>query len=133
MGEWRETVAPTYDSNGEKRRDCDYCDYFETEIIGMLSHTYDAVITPPTCTERGYTTYTCSECGDSYIGNYVDRIPHEFGEWYEFKAPSCTELGQSKRDCEHCGHVETKEIPKLAHTYEAAITAPTCTAEGYTT
>lgn len=29
-------------------------------------HDYDAVVTEPTCTERGYTTYTC-ECGDSYV------------------------------------------------------------------
>jgi hypothetical protein len=34
-------------------------------------HAYSAVVTAPTCTEQGYTTYTC-ECGDSYVGDYVD-------------------------------------------------------------
>lgn len=32
-------------------------------------HSYSPVVTPPTCTERGYTTYTCSKCGDSYVGS----------------------------------------------------------------
>ncbi|MBQ7962522.1 MAG: hypothetical protein IJ289_07965 [Clostridia bacterium] len=34
-------------------------------------HSYTSVVTAPTCTEKGYTTYTC-ECGDSYKDNYVD-------------------------------------------------------------
>ena len=29
-------------------------------------HSYDASVTPPTATEDGYTTYTCSECGNTY-------------------------------------------------------------------
>ena len=38
-------------------------------------HKYNKVITYPTCTEQGYTTYTC-ECGDTYIDNYVDVTGH---------------------------------------------------------
>ncbi len=38
-------------------------------------HKYNEVITGPTCTEQGYTTYTC-ECGDTYIDNYVDATGH---------------------------------------------------------
>ena len=38
-------------------------------------HKYNAVVTPPTCTEQGYTTYTC-ECGDSYVDDYVDATDH---------------------------------------------------------
>ena len=38
-------------------------------------HKYNEVITDPTCTEQGYTTYTC-ECGDTYIDNYVDLTGH---------------------------------------------------------
>ncbi|MCD8116465.1 MAG: hypothetical protein LUE21_05015, partial [Oscillospiraceae bacterium] len=30
-------------------------------------HEYEAVVTEPTCTEQGYTTYTCTLCGDSYV------------------------------------------------------------------
>ena len=38
-------------------------------------HKYNAVVTAPTCTEQGYTTYTC-ECGDTYVGDYVDALGH---------------------------------------------------------
>ena len=34
-------------------------------------HSYTANVTNPTCTEQGYTTYTCELCGDSYVGNYI--------------------------------------------------------------
>ena len=34
-------------------------------------------VTPPTCTEQGYTTHTC-ECGYSYVGDYVEATGHEF-------------------------------------------------------
>ena len=37
-------------------------------------HNYSAVTTEPTCTEQGYTTYTCSHCGDSYVGDYVGAL-----------------------------------------------------------
>jgi hypothetical protein len=38
----------------------------ETDIPA-LGHDYVAVVTAPTCTERGYTTHTCSRCQDSYV------------------------------------------------------------------
>ena len=40
-------------------------------------HNYQSVVTAPTCTERGYTTYTC-ECGDSYVDDYVDATGHSY-------------------------------------------------------
>ena len=39
------------------------------------THSYDSVVTPPTETERGYTTHTCSRCHDSYVDSYTDPIP----------------------------------------------------------
>jgi len=39
-------------------------------------HDYIAVVTPPTCVDEGYTTYTCSRCGDEYIEDYVPAIGH---------------------------------------------------------
>ena len=38
-------------------------------------HSYTASVTSPTCTEQGYTTYTCA-CGDSYVADYVDELGH---------------------------------------------------------
>ncbi len=39
-------------------------------------HSYDSVVTPPTCTERGYTTHTCGGCSDSYVDTYVPEQGH---------------------------------------------------------
>ena len=42
-------------------------------------HEYSSEITAPTCTEQGYTTYTCENCGDSYVGDYVEATgEHEY-------------------------------------------------------
>ena len=42
-----------------------------TEARIYHSHSYTPTVTAPTCTEQGYTTYTC-ECGDSYVDDYVE-------------------------------------------------------------
>ena len=40
-------------------------------------HSYTAVVTATTCTEGGYTTYTCS-CGDSYVTDEVPALGHDW-------------------------------------------------------
>ena len=40
-------------------------------------HSYTSVVTAPTCTEDGYTTYTCA-CGDSYIADEIPALGHEW-------------------------------------------------------
>ena len=45
------------------------------ETIPATGHTYKDTVTAPTETERGYTTHTCTVCGDSYRDTYTDPIP----------------------------------------------------------
>ena len=40
-------------------------------------HGYSAVVTAPTCTAKGYTTYTC-DCGHSYIDDRIPALGHDF-------------------------------------------------------
>ena len=82
--------------------------FYETEIH---EHNYEAVVTAPTCTEAGYTTYTCS-CGDTYTADEVAATGHSYVDGA----------------CSVCGLAEVHE-----HNYEAVVTAPTCTAAGFTT
>ena len=96
-------------------------------------HDYKAVVTPPTCTEKGYTTYTCSKCGDSYVGDEKAALGHSFGQWTTAKAATCTAEGEQTRTCSRCGEKETRKTDALGHDYKAVVTAPTCTAKGYTT
>ena len=39
----------------------------------------DSVVTPPTCTAYGYTTYTCKKCGESFTGDIEYAMGHEYG------------------------------------------------------
>ena len=48
----------------------------ETVTVDALGHKYEATVTAPTCTEKGYTTYTCSVCGDNYVADEVAALGH---------------------------------------------------------
>ena len=95
-------------------------------------HNYETEITPPTCTEDGFTTYTCA-CGDTYVGDYVDETGHSFSDWTTEIEPNCTETGLEKQTCSACGETETNELPAKGHSYNSVVTAPTCTETGFTT
>ncbi len=41
-------------------------------------HNYQAVVTNPTCTAAGFTTFTCYGCGSSYIANPVSAKGHSY-------------------------------------------------------
>lgn len=46
----------------------------DVQDIAILSHSYTSKVTAPTETSSGYTTHTCSHCGDSYKDTYIHRI-----------------------------------------------------------
>ena len=95
-------------------------------------HSYTAVVTEPTCTEEGYTTYTC-ECGDSYKDNYTNSLGHDVVH-HDGKAPTCTESGyEAYETCSRCDYTTYKEIAKTGHQYVETVFVPTCTVKGYTT
>ncbi len=85
--------------------------------VTITEHSYIDTVTPPNCTEQGYTTHTCSICQDSYVDTYVDATGHSYGEWVETKPATETEKGEKQRTCSVCGDVETAEIPELEHTH----------------
>lgn len=75
----------------------------ETVKTGTVPHTYESEVKEPTCTEAGYTTYTCTVCGDAYIDNRVSANGHTEGEWKVTTAPTCTEIGTETNYCAVCG------------------------------
>ena len=51
------------------------------EVLTFTSdcqHNYQPLVTEPTCEAGGYTTYTCTLCGDSYVGEYTDPVDHSY-------------------------------------------------------
>jgi hypothetical protein len=67
------TRAATCTETGIKLHLCS-CGESYTESIPSIGHSYTSVVTPPTATAQGYTTYTCKNCGDSYKGDYTETV-----------------------------------------------------------
>ena len=60
-----------------------------TDGFVCLRHNYEGVVTEPTKTTDGYTTYTCSNCGYSYVGDQVPAIG-SLGLAYEVNSDGTT-------------------------------------------
>ena len=138
FGAW-ETITPaTEDSEGLEQRVCarKNCGFKEERAIPVLSHTHHYITTTvePTCTERGYTKYTCEKCGNSYNADYEKPLGHNFGEWKEIKPATEEEDGLKERTCARCGETEEQAIPAKTHEHKFVDTViePTCTEKGYT-
>ena len=102
--------------------------------VGKNAHKYNSVIVAPTCTEKGYTSYTCEVCNASYIDSYVNPTGHT-EKIINSKASTCFEKGYTgDKVCSVCGKQLTKgiSIDKISHTYTSNVVMPTCTAVGYT-
>ncbi len=59
-----------------------------TQVPEAHIHSYEAVVTEPTCTEPGYTTHTCA-CGDSYVDEHTDPLGHDYVDG------TCTRCGEA--------------------------------------
>ena len=92
-------------------------------------HNYIEEVTAPTCTAKGFSTYTC-ECGSSYTADYVDPLDHDFeGDTCKrcdyvlhdhvytktTVEPSCNNGGYTKGVCDICGASFTVNYDALGH------------------
>ncbi len=98
----------------------------------MIAHSYEAVRTDPDCTHMGYTTYTCSVCGDSYKADFVDAAGHDCEA--TVVAPTCEGYGYTENHCKHCDYTYISEIRQpLGHADKlTGAKEATCTEPGYT-
>ncbi|MBQ3214579.1 MAG: hypothetical protein IJB11_00515, partial [Oscillospiraceae bacterium] len=102
------------------------------EVFEGRAHSYNAVVTAPTCTTDGYTTYTCTDCGHSYIDDMVTATGHSYTA--DVTAPGCASAGYTTYTCADCGDTYKGDtVPATGHSYISVVTKPTCTTEGYTT
>lgn len=101
-----------------------YCDRCNAKLSSTqrvtpaLGHEYDSVVVAPTCTEQGYTTHTCTRCGDKLANtDYTTALGHN--EVYAGQANAHTW-------CSRCHQVFSTN-----HTYTATVkTNSTCTVKG---
>ena len=85
-----------------------------------LGHDYESEVTAPTCTEMGYTTNTCTRCGDTNKTDYTEPAGHKPGDWIIDKEPTTDSEGSKHKECTVCGEkLEAQPIEKI---YNSATT-----------
>lgn len=131
-GEWIEK------GDGLQERTCKSCGMTEQKAQGTILphvHSYTVQVIKPTCTEKGYTQYTCA-CGNSYRDSETAAQGHSFGAWTVKTEATTEKEGLMERTCRTCGMAEQKRIDKLTpshtHKYTDQVIKPTCTEKGYT-
>ena len=100
----------TVDASNTKYASYSSSSYASFRCVEAHEHSYTAVVTAPTCTEKGYTTHTCS-CGDSYVDTYTDALGHAWDNGKVTKEPTETETGVKTFTCTRCGETKTETIP----------------------
>lgn len=123
----------TCTQDGTMTAKCDKCDVTNTITApgSKLGHDYAQTVTPPTCVSGGYTTYVCTRCNDTYVGNHVDPIGHSYNN--VVTPPTCTAGGYTTHTCVRgdSTFVDSQTSP-LGHSYVATVVAATTTSQGYT-
>ncbi len=87
--------------NGDKThaRSCSRCQFTD-----KANCKFNATTTLPTCTEQGFTTYVCADCGYTYDDNFVDALGHDWGDW-----TADEDAETHTRVCNRCGEKETED------------------------
>ena len=83
-----------------------------------------------TCDRQGYIHQRCTVCGGENFA-YSDLLEHQMVS-YPAKEPTCFEYGWDAYEaCAICGYSTLRYLYGKCN-YEATVTAPTCTKQGYT-
>ena len=107
------TDAGLTDGSHCGREGCDKIFTPQTSIA-PTGHSYTAVVTPPSCTEDGYTTHTCAVCRHRYTSDTTARLSHYYGEWTP--QGSGTHLAPCRRSCGHRGTAACAALPYTLRT-----------------
>ena len=103
----------TVESRNTKYANYSSSSYATFKCVEAHEHSYTAVVTAPTCTEKGYTTHTCS-CGHSYVDTYTDALGHAWDSGKVTKQPTATETGIRTYTCTRCNETKTESIPVVS-------------------
>jgi predicted nucleic acid-binding Zn ribbon protein len=126
------TKPATEDTEGIMTYKCSSCGETKTSAIPVLSHThkYEKIVTKPTCTEQGYSTYTC-KCGHTYVDNYTNATGHK-AVTDAAVAATCTKTGLTAGShCSVCGLTikAQKTVPATGHNWDKGTVTKTATEE----
>lgn len=81
--------------------------------VPTILHHYNEEVVQPTCTSKGYTVYSCVDCGRYYVSDV--NGPHIPGEWEVTTPATETTDGLEVIRCTVCHNIiEERIIPKTA-------------------
>ena len=114
---------------------CDCGDTYVGDRIEATGHQWsDWVVTKePTVDETGEAVSICAMC-ENTVSRVLDKVIPNHTHSYVGKVTTqatCTKEGIQTFTCD-CGSTYTQSTNKVAHSYKATVTAPTCTTKGYT-
>ena len=132
-GDWYVSKQSTCVTTGQERRDCAYCDDYQTRELAQGEHIFGdwTDSKPANCVTEGEQTRMCTVCG-ALETRKVGMSDHVYGEWYETEAGTCSTATKERRDCVNCELFETREIAAGGHGFGdwELVQAPNCTAAG---
>ena len=104
--------------------------YTSVPVCNGGRHNFVGTTVTPTCTEKGYTLYTCLTCGYTSEEDYQPALGHSYNE--KVVVPTCTEAGYVEHTCKVCGYQYTDNYQMaLGHDMHDTVTqAPTCVRDG---
>ncbi|MBE6927276.1 MAG: hypothetical protein E7467_02085 [Ruminococcaceae bacterium] len=109
-----EAVMPTCTEAGSTEgKHCDVCGEIlvAQESIVAFGHSYESVISAPTCTAQGYTIHACANCGDSFVDSHTDALGHNWNSGVITVPPTASEVGIKTYTCTRCAATTTEVIP----------------------
>ena len=137
----KETSQPLghdYDYSSPKSNS-DKTHSYECKRSGCTSDTYNhfytedckftSVTVEPTCLNKGFTSYTCSECGYSYNDDFKNALGHDYSEWKD--------NGNGKDHTKECmrtnctASISGHSVTDVHHMKETERVSADCTHDGY--
>ena len=85
--------------------------------LTVTDHSYVGVVTEPTCETSGYTTWTCSVCGDTFVSAVTAATGHSYELVVAVEA-TCTQAGSQTYVCSTCGASYTETLEATGHDYD---------------
>lgn len=118
-GSWSTTKAATCTATGTQQRKCNTCTKTESKTLSATGHNYRRLISIATCSEPEVTTYTCTNCGNSYKEQTgTQTAPHKWDSGVVTTSPTCAREGVKIYTCTVCKQTKTETNPKLqTHAY----------------
>lgn len=103
-------VIEELDENGDPIEPLNY----RQALCALNGHDYAETVTAPGCVTKGYTTHTCTFCGDVYTDNETAAAGHDY-QTVEYIEAGCDYDGRETKECVNCHDKVTETFKKTGH------------------